>query len=518
MTAPLQLPPLPEPALARWQPLRVGLVELYHYDCEEFWFRDGHLLLRGNNGTGKSKVLSLTLPFLLDAHLSPSRVEPDGDRAKRMDWNLLMGRHERRTGYAWIEFGRRNEEGEAQYLTLGCGLSAVAGRPRPDAWHFITEQRIGRELWLITPERVVLGRERLAEHLGNRGHIFPTAQEYRRAVDERLFHMGEERYRALMDTLITLRHPQLSRRPDEQNLSTALTEALSPLPQTTLEDVAEAMTQLDEYHDALRAHEALRDAVAQFGRRYRIYARVQARRQARVLRQAQTEFDNASRALSDARSEHATAERAVAAHGERYAELERKLARDRAALEELRQDPVMRDARRLHEAQHAVRERARDANEAASRHAEAEERHRREQAATKSRQGELERSLTGLTREAEAAERLAVALGVAAEHASSVAPLSPFVELSQRTTETLDRVHLELRTACQRRREHIVQIRQRLSEVDRAATARDLAGSARDEASEAFESAKDRARTADAQLRRSVDLFLQQWQSYLDRL
>jgi uncharacterized protein (TIGR02680 family) len=518
MTAPLQLPPLPEPALARWQPLRVGLVELYHYDCEEFWFRDGHLLLRGNNGTGKSKVLSLTLPFLLDAHLSPSRVEPDGDRAKRMDWNLLMGRHERRTGYAWIEFGRRNEEGEPQYLTLGCGLSAVAGRPRPDAWHFITEQRVGRELWLITPERVVLGRERLAEHLGNRGHIFPTAQEYRRAVDERLFHMGEERYRALMDTLITLRHPQLSRRPDEQNLSTALTEALSPLPQATLEDVAEAMTQLDEYHDALRAHEALRDAVAQFGRRYRIYARVQARRQARVLRQAQTEFDNASRALSDARGEHAAAERAVAAHGERYAELERKLARDRAALEELQQDPVMRDARRLHEAEHAARERARDAKEAGDRHAEAEGRHRREQAATESRQHELERTAAALTQEVEAAERLAVALGIAAEHAGSTAPLSPFAELSQRTTETLERVHLELRGAWQRRREHLAQIRQRLGEVDRAAASRDLAGSARDEAAEAFESAMDRARTTDAQLRRGVELFLQQWQNYLDRL
>ena len=67
-------------ASARWQPLRLGLVELFHYDSEEFWFRDGHLLLRGNNGTGKSKVLSLTLPFLLDAQLKPSRVEPDGDR------------------------------------------------------------------------------------------------------------------------------------------------------------------------------------------------------------------------------------------------------------------------------------------------------------------------------------------------------------------------------------------------------------------------------------------------------
>ena len=71
-------PALPVPKLTRWQALRLGLVELYHYDSEEFWFRDGHLLLRGNNGTGKSKVLSLTLPFLLDA---PGQAVPH--RARR---------------------------------------------------------------------------------------------------------------------------------------------------------------------------------------------------------------------------------------------------------------------------------------------------------------------------------------------------------------------------------------------------------------------------------------------------
>jgi hypothetical protein len=84
-------PDLPVPVLSRWQPLRIGLVELFRYDVEEFWFRDGHLLLRGNNGTGKSKVLALTLPFLFDARLSPSRIEPDGDNGKRMAWNLLLG-------------------------------------------------------------------------------------------------------------------------------------------------------------------------------------------------------------------------------------------------------------------------------------------------------------------------------------------------------------------------------------------------------------------------------------------
>ena len=104
------------PTRQRWQPLRLGLVELFHYDSEEFWFRDGHLLLRGNNGTGKSKVLSLTLPFLLDAQLKPSRIEPDGDSGKKMAWNLLMNSYDRRIGYAWIEFGRIADDGTPHYL------------------------------------------------------------------------------------------------------------------------------------------------------------------------------------------------------------------------------------------------------------------------------------------------------------------------------------------------------------------------------------------------------------------
>ena len=128
MSSPLK-PVLPRPERERWQPLRLGLVELFHYDSEEFWFRDGHLLLRGNNGTGKSKVLSLTLPFLFDAQLKSSRIEPDGDPGKKMAWNLLLGRHDRRMGYAWLEFGRVSETGEVEYLTLGCGLFAAAARP-----------------------------------------------------------------------------------------------------------------------------------------------------------------------------------------------------------------------------------------------------------------------------------------------------------------------------------------------------------------------------------------------------
>lgn len=289
---------LPEPAKARWAPLRLGLVEMFRYDSEEFWFRDGHLLLRGNNGTGKSKVLSLTLPLLLDANLRPSRVEPDGDPAKRMAWNLLLGdAYERRTGYSWIEFGRIGDDGAPRYLTLGLGLHAVAARAQPvDAWYFIAEAgpggpRLARDWWLLSANAPVPGREALRQMLAagraGQAQVFEQAQAYRRAVDERLFQLGARRYDALLDTLIQLRQPQLSRRPDEKLLSAALTEALPPLPAELLADVADALGQLEELRAELERAERLLRAVTAFDARYRVYAGIASRRQARGLRQAQ---------------------------------------------------------------------------------------------------------------------------------------------------------------------------------------------------------------------------------------
>jgi hypothetical protein len=45
MTEQLLDPPagasLPVASTARWQPLRTGLVDIFHDDYQEFWFRDG---------------------------------------------------------------------------------------------------------------------------------------------------------------------------------------------------------------------------------------------------------------------------------------------------------------------------------------------------------------------------------------------------------------------------------------------------------------------------------------------
>jgi len=359
---------------ARWQPLRAGLVDVFYYDQEEFWFRDGRLLLRGNNGTGKSKVLALMLPFLLDGELAAYRVEPDGDPKKRMEWNLLLGGehpHAERLGYTWLEFGRRDEDGIEHYCTIGCGLKAVTGRGIADHWFFVTSRRVGDDLALADTAGIALTRDRLGEALGAEGVVYRTASAYRRAVDETLFGLGESRYGALLTLLLSIRAPQLSKRPSERALSDALTEALPPLDQALLADVAEAFRSLEEDRLELEAMIEARDAAASYLRTYADYARVACRRRAAPMRQAQTTYDRVSRERADAETAHLAAIAELAAAGGRVTsareEAGRLHARDRA----LRESPEMRSAQALEGAEREAAAAIAAAAEAAAQHGEA---------------------------------------------------------------------------------------------------------------------------------------------------
>ncbi len=289
---------LPRPTRERWQPLRSGILNIFKYDAEEFWFEEGRLLLRGNNGAGKSRILALQLPFLLDADLSAHRVEPDGDPAKRMDWNLLMNRHEQRLGYTWIEFGRRDPGGTDHYLTLGCGMHARKGIGIPPnaRWFFMTRRRVGESFWLVAENRVPLSRERLEAALGTEGIVYRSARDYRIAVDKALFGLGA-RYGTLIELLLQLRKPQIMRDFKADDLSRLLSDALPALSPRLIENVSVSFRSLESDRQQLADLVEARRSVEIFLSSYQQYVRIAVRRRAADVRTTHSRYEESQREI-----------------------------------------------------------------------------------------------------------------------------------------------------------------------------------------------------------------------------
>jgi len=527
---------LPAPSSERWKPLRAGLVDMFYYDQEEFWFHDGRLLLRGNNGTGKSKVLALTLPFLLDGDLAPHRVEPDGDRQKRMEWNLLLGgKHPspERLGYTWLEFGRRSADSTEEYYTIGCGLKAVSGRGIARHWFFVTSQRPGAELRLLPDSRVPLTREKLREEIGARGFVYDRAVDYRRAVDEHLFGLGTQRYEALVNLLIQLRQPQLSKRPDEKLLSRALTEALPPLSPGLVTTVAEAFRGLDEERGALRslaeAQQAANDFLGYYGR----YAKVAAKRKAAGPRQTQARYEQLGRdlaaaveAFTAAQLELDEAQRDLAQLDEERTELQ---ARQRA----LEADPAMRDAERLEQLREDASRKekaARDGESDRDRHASQVQRYTAKATQAAHQAGTGRDKLGSALREAADASAAACC---AQQHRTVIAPLdatataadgsdqreSAYLDAAEEpAADLLARVRRDAQAVASRQEQAAL----RLGELLEASAERErklqAAQAAEDRLSAEVQAAADRVTAADQTAAERVRLLLDAYRSYLAAL
>lgn len=520
-------PPLPLPTRERWQPLRLGVVEVFHYDSEEFWFHDGHLLLRGNNGTGKSKVLSLTLPFLFDAQLRPSRIEPDGDAGKKMAWNLLMNSYPRRIGYTWIEFGRRASDGSAQYLTLGAGLSAVDGKAHVDSWYFILDGgeqqssvRIGQDLWLTNAQRVVLTRDRLRERIEDPGlgQVFEHSGQYRRAVDERLFHLGVKRYDALMDTLIQLRQPQLSKKPDEAGLSQALSDALPPLPSELLTDVAQALNQLEEDRNRLEELRQLERAIRHFEQRYRIYAGMLTRRQARELRQAQTGFDNASEERNKAQADLLSAQQAEEAGVTAHEQARQTLVTARERLETLQSDPANQDANRLNQAQKDARETSVLATSAAEQCEQSRHKLAREEEHSRKSAERADHARAELLIAREQCRSDAEIAGTFGSFECNRLAMLPADELTRLQRSELAAAAEELSQAGRRRRQDIKHLEQRHGMVEQRLLALESLQATQRERQAELEDALEKRASADSIAERTASELIDAWVAHIGTL
>jgi uncharacterized protein (TIGR02680 family) len=293
---------LPAPSEPRFVPLRAGIVNVWEYDDQQFWFADGRLLLRGRNEAGKSKVLELLFPFVLDGDVSPKKLDPFDTANKSMWWNLIgFSKADRAAaiGYLWIEFGRIDDDGTAEFLTAIVGLQSTRAERKVNTWFALTPQRIDVHLDLA-PDDKPLTQDAFSRALSNEARFETKAGVHRANVASRLFFMAPDRFDNLLHLLRQLRKPKLAVKLDAAKLSEVLTNALPPLDDEKIKPLADGFRLLDgDIADLDNAEKALR-ATKDFLDVYRTYARSHVRHRAGQVRSANTTFDNVTKAEAGA--------------------------------------------------------------------------------------------------------------------------------------------------------------------------------------------------------------------------
>lgn len=238
----------------RWKMNRIGFVNFWLYDEEDFEFADGKLLLRGQNGSGKSITTQSFIPFVLDGDRTPSRLDPFGSSDRRMEYYFLgeEGRDEA-TGYLFLEF-KKEESGE--YRTIGIGQRAKRGKTM-DFWGFIIldGRRIGEDLWLykeVGTTKIPYDKRELKAQLGE-GNFFTDSQsEYKKNVNQYIFGFRKsDQYEQFIRLLVKVRAPKLSKEFKPTKVYEILNDSLQTLTDEDLRAMVDAMEKMDEIQDSL---------------------------------------------------------------------------------------------------------------------------------------------------------------------------------------------------------------------------------------------------------------------------
>ncbi|WP_019925834.1 SbcC/MukB-like Walker B domain-containing protein [Nocardia sp. BMG111209] len=259
----------------RFVPTRAGIVNLWDYRDQEFCFADGRLVLRGPNGSGKTKGLEVLFPFVFDGRIEPRRLNPFAGEERTMKSNLLYRKQDSAYSYVWMEFARGDWD-DPEVVTVGIGMRATKSSDKVTRWYFVADGRVGVDFSLIGTDDRPLTRKQLAEQVGTDA-IVDRPLDYRAAIDARMFGLGLQRYDQLINLILTLRRPQLAKNLDPRGLSQALTDGLRPLDDQLILDAARSFSDMEEVGRTLEGLVQADTATRAFVGVYRKYLAVQAK-------------------------------------------------------------------------------------------------------------------------------------------------------------------------------------------------------------------------------------------------
>lgn len=268
-------------AAARWQMNRVGILNFWYYDEEEFQLEEGRLILRGANGSGKSVTMQSFLPLVLDGDKRAHRLDPFGSRDRRIEYYLLGeedGGKTDSTGYLWMEF---KHGGTGAYRMVGIGLRARRNAAQVQFWGFLLEdgRRIGRDFWLYDRNqwledgvRIPLDRKELEAKVGAGGQVVFDQKSYQDMVNKHIFGFADtDAYQDLLQLMIQLRSPKLSKDFKPSAIYEILHQALPPLIEDELRPLSEVLEDMDQMTDRLDELKRHRAEMVKLQERYDFY-------------------------------------------------------------------------------------------------------------------------------------------------------------------------------------------------------------------------------------------------------
>jgi hypothetical protein len=212
----------------------MGLVNFWYYQNQTFELSEGHLLLRGSNGAGKSVTMQSLLPVLLDGNTNANRLDSFGSQDRNMKDYLLgekdVSGKEEATGYLWAEYQKGSS-----FITTGIGLHSRRNGNLTH-WYFVIEndRRVNKDFSLLTNETnssaTALSKVQLRNRLGNGGIIFENRQGYADYVRKRIFGFSSrDDFNDTIRLMIQLRNPKLNRSFKPIDLENILSDSLPSL-------------------------------------------------------------------------------------------------------------------------------------------------------------------------------------------------------------------------------------------------------------------------------------------------
>jgi hypothetical protein len=252
---------LPSRFGARWHLVGAGLSNVWRFGNVDLLSPSGRLLLRGQNGAGKTTALEALAPYLLD--LNPARMAAGKSRTTNLNSLMREGAPgKRRYGYVWLTFAE-NQEG---MWSFGARLQYSEGASPPvKVTPFAVLGRPLRDLGLHGPAGAPLSSDQFAENvIACGGEIFDE-DGYVSHLAARVFGRADAKeVTELASRLRQVRNPAHSGDISPETAADALRDSLPGVDEGVISATADALAESDATRQAFSRDSEAADLLEDF--------------------------------------------------------------------------------------------------------------------------------------------------------------------------------------------------------------------------------------------------------------